>query len=883
MQPAELEGDLGDLLREVRLAAGLTQESLAERAGISARSLERAELGLARPRRDTLQRLLRALELPREQRAALEAAAQVPGPRPGRPGGDHPPIAEDQRRRRRALVGPTINHTAPALPVPVTPLIGREGERESLRQQLLHPEARLLTLTGVGGVGKTRLALDLAIDLQDAFPDGVVWIVLAPLADATLVPSAVAATAGVVPAPGVSASDALIAAWRERALLVVLDNCEHLLDACARLVALLLARCPALRILATSREPLQIAGERQWRVPPLAAPNPEQLPPFDELAQSPAVRLFVERAQAVAPTFRLTEHNAAGVVGVCARLDGLPLALELAAPLTRVLAVEQLRERLDDRFRVLTGGGRTAPARQQTLRAAVDWSYDHLDRAARQLFARLGVFAGGFTLEAAEAVGTDEAAEDVLSVFARLIDASLVVAEVPPEGRGRCHLLETLQAYARERLQAEGDLEAARARHAAFYLRLAERGVDFVPERDLSEPAIIRLVPERHNLRAALDWYREQGQPTVALRLGKVLAGVWYKLGQFAAGLSQLAALVDLARTIPPSGDSARLLEAASGLAHQRGDYPTARALVDEALAIARRLDDPALIAHVLNVLGPIAREQGDLATSRRALEEALARFRDLGDGNEIGAALIRVGEVAHVEGDYAEAQRYYEASIAAWAELGIRVPRASHQLGLLALDRGDLAQARHWMLDCLRRQVDQEERTWLHATLAALACLAAAEGRSQRALYLAGAMEAQCERAGAVLQPTERGRFEVWLDRARRALDLETVRAAWAKGRATPLEQVVAEALGETTAEGAAAMPPRPDEASRAPLTRREREVAELLARGVHRDRDIAAALTIAETTAGLHVRRILAKLGLHSRWEIAAWVSGPGRRTIP
>jgi non-specific serine/threonine protein kinase len=882
MQPPELEGDLGDFLRDARLAAGLTQESLADRAGISARSLQRVELGLARPRRDTLQRLLRALELPREHRAGLEAAARVPGPRPGRPSGDHLPVAEDQRRPRRALAGPALRHTTPALPVPVTGLIGRESERDVLQQQLLRPEARLLTLTGVGGVGKTRLALDLATNLQDAFPDGVAWVELGPLADARLVPSTVAAAAGVVPAPGVSDADALVAAWRDRSPLVVLDNCEHLLDACARLAADLLAHCPALRLLATSREPLQITGERQWRVPPLTVPDPEQLPAFDELARSPAVRLFVERAQAVAPAFQLTEHNAAGVVGVCARLDGLPLALELAAPLTRVLAVEQLRERLDDRFRVLTGGGRTAPARQQTLRAAVDWSYDHLDLAARRLFARLGVFAGGFTLEAAEAVGTDDAMGDVLPVLARLIDASLVVAEVASKGRGRCHLLETLQAYARERLKAEGDLEAARTRHSAFYLRLAERGVQFVPGFNLSESAIARLVPERHNLRAALDWYREQGQPAAALRLGNVLAGVWYKLGLFAAGLVQLAALVDLARAIPPSGDSAKLLQAAGGLAHQRGDYPTARALVDEALAIAQRLDDPLLIAHVLNVLGPIAREQGELATSRRVLEEALARFRDLGDRNQIAAALIRLGEVTHVEGDYAEAQRYYEASIAVWAEVGLRPPRAAHVLGTLALDRGQLPQARHWMLDCLRRQVDQGEATWLHATLAALACVAAAEGRSERALYLAGAMEAQCERAGAVLQPTEQLRFELWLDRARRSLDPETARAAWAEGYAAPLEQVVAEALEESMAEDGSASR-SPDVSSRTVLTRREREVAELLARGVHRDRDLAAVLAIAETTAGLHVRRILAKLGLHSRWEIATWVSGTGERGIP
>jgi non-specific serine/threonine protein kinase len=252
--------------------------------------------------------------------------------------------------------------------------------------------------------------------------------------------------------------------------------------------------------------------------------------------------------------------------------------------------------------------------------------------------------------------------------------------------------------------------------------------------------------------------------------------------------------------------------------------------------------------------------------------------LQDLGDRSEAAHALIRLGEVAHVEGDFAVARRYYEAGVSLRDELGIGYPRASHCLGILALDCGDLVQARHWIVDCLRREVDGGQATWLHATLADLACLAAAEGRPERALYLAGAMEARCERAGATLQPTERPRFELWLGRARRALDAEAASVAWSRGRATPLERVIAEILGETTDE-VAPTPPRPTAGSWSPLTRREQEVAELIAAGTHRDRDIAAALTIAETTAGLHVRRILAKLGLHSRWEIASWVNRTGR----
>jgi predicted ATPase len=358
------------------------------------------------------------------------------------------------------------------LPVQRTRLIGRELDAAAVRQAVLESEGHLVTLTGTGGCGKSRLALNVAADLVDAYPDGVWLVELAPLADPALVPEAVAAAFGVHQQPSRPILDSLVARLKPRHLLLILDNCEHLVEACARLADTVLSACPGLRLLATSREPLRVEGEILWRVPSLVVPEPGHAAPLKELARSPAVRLFVERAQAVQQGFVLTSENAAAVAQICARVDGIPLALELAAARVRVLTVGHIAERLDHSFRLLSGGSRTAHSRHQTLKATLDWSHALLSPPERSVFRRLAVFAGGWDIEAAEAVCADAVIDrtDVLELLTRLVDRSLVVAD-----EGRYRLLEPIRQYAQEHLTALGESQGVRHRHSAHYLDLAEQ------------------------------------------------------------------------------------------------------------------------------------------------------------------------------------------------------------------------------------------------------------------------------------------------------------------------------------------------------------------------------------------------------------------------
>jgi non-specific serine/threonine protein kinase len=598
------------------------------------------------------------------------------------------------------------------LPAALNSFVGREHEAAAV-QRLLRGDgggsgARLVTLTGAGGAGKTRLALRVAAAMLSDYPAGVRLVELAPLADPTVVRQAVAAALGVVETPGRPVVDAVAASVGLQRLLLVLDNCEHLVAACAALAETLLRACPNLQVLATSREALGVLGETVYRVPALAVPAAAPLP-ATRLAENEAVRLFVERAAAGSPGFTLTEQNAAAVAEICRRLDGLPLAIELAAARVRVLSATQIAARLDDRFRLLASGSHLALPHQQTLRASMDWSYDLLADDERQLLRRLAVFAGGWTLEAAETVcdfglpicdfglGERPAGErasggalaqskiqnpksqmDVLDVLTGLVDKSLVTAgEGEPggasgagSGERRYGLLETVRQYAGEKLAAGGDADETRARHAAYFRDLAEAAE---PELNGPEQAawLSRLDREHDNLRAALRWALDGGDAETGLRVGSALAKFWTVRGHQTEGQRWLDAALERAATAVPAvaavsdAHRARACYAAGRMARARRDYAAARRRYEESLARWRAVGDRQGIALALASLGGVAGDQGEMDTARGLYEESLELRRALGDRRGVAQTLHNLGMLAYGRADYATARALQEESLA--------------------------------------------------------------------------------------------------------------------------------------------------------------------------------------------------------------------------
>jgi non-specific serine/threonine protein kinase len=667
----------GVLLRRARLAAGLTQAELAARAGLSARGVSDLERGeRQRPHPNTVEMLAAALHLPPAARGAFERAA------------------------RRA----TTPAVLPQLPSAVTSFVGRAQELQELIALL--PTTRLLTLTGAGGVGKTRLAVEIARAAQADYPDGVWLVDLAAQADPSLAPAAVAAVLGVTEQPGRSLTATLTTYLADAQALLVLDNCERLVAACARLVAELLPVCPGLRVLATSRERLRVAGEVAWRVPSLGLPasGPPAAP--DDLLAADAVRLFVERARAVERRFALTRANAPAVVEICRRLDGIPLAIELAAARAAVLSADQLVARLDDRFRLLSGDDRTAIPRHQTLRAVMDWSHALLAAAEQALLRRLAVFAGGFTLEAAEAVcggppvtGDEQtaaggaASAEVVDLLARLVDKSLVQVD-EPAAAVRYRLLETIRQYELERLQAAGEAAVTRARHAAWSRALAEQ----------AEPALFtgaqvawlaRLEVEHDNLRAALAWCLD-GDPAQGLRLAACLAQFWRLRGHAGEGRRWLDRLLQTAGATAPAAELAPALFGAGMLAYVQGDLAAARAQLERSVALSRAVGPAGTLARGLRELGGLLALVGERAAAWSLLEEGIALCRASGERGSLGTALQVAGWLAAREGDARLARALSGEAVVALRAVGDRLPLAFalKDLARVELSAGNAEQA---------------------------------------------------------------------------------------------------------------------------------------------------------------------------------------------
>ena len=597
----------------------------------------------------------------------------------------------------------SLNAIPNNLPLQLTSFVGREKEQQELKELL--EKTRLLSLTGSGGAGKTRLSLQIAADLIDEFPDGVWFVELAPLTDATLIPQTIASILGLREEAGRPAMSMLSDYLRAKTTLLILDNCEHLIDACAKFADTILRVAPKIKILATSREALGIAGETAYRVPSLEIPNPKLQISIEQLTQYDAVRLFVDRALAVQPDFSVTNVNAPALAQICYRLDGIPLALELAAARVKSLSVEQIAARLDDRFRLLTGGSRTALPRQQTLRAAIDWSFSLLTKEERVLLCRLSVFAGGWTLEAAESVcGTRSVGvceqlphsdTPILDLLAHLVDKSLVIFE-QRDSETRYRLMETIRQYAREKLLDSGEGEQARAAHFDFFLRLAN---DAAPQLARANQLIWlgRLEIEHDNLRAALDWALAQNEGERTLQLAIALNLFWLRRDHLKEGCEQIERVLAQTEALSNAPLRVRVMALSVLFALYQSDYARVRTFARTYLGYARAIGDTYSEGKLLWGLGWLAWHESDYAGAQALLEECLTRFTASRDLLGCADALHFLGHVAVDQSRYDAAQRYFAQSSALYKELDdhIGLLPLIGDLGLIAYLQDDFDHAR--------------------------------------------------------------------------------------------------------------------------------------------------------------------------------------------
>jgi predicted ATPase/class 3 adenylate cyclase len=680
------------------------------------------------------------------------------------------------------------------LPRQVTSFIGRERELAEVRQLL--GKTRLLTLLGMGGLGKTRLSLQAAADAMDDYPDGV-WVVeLSTLADERLVPQAAASVLGVKEEAGRPVVEALVKHVRERRLLIVLDNCERLLLACANLAKELLRAGPDLKVLATSREPLRVTGETNYPLSPLAVPGHEPGGPPEALTQYPAVQLFVDRAVAAQPGFRLSAQNAKTVADICRQLDGLPLAIELAAARTRALSVEKIAERLGDRFRVLTGGDRTAEPRQQTLRACIDWSHDLLSDPERALLRRFAVFAGGLTLEAAEAVGADGkliVEEDVVDLVTRLVEKSLAILEVEQE---RYRLLETVRQYAEDRLDESEEAADVRTRHLIFYATLAEKA-----RPELLGPAqaawLARLDLERENVLAAHAWADHMADGgDLGLTLVHSIKHYWFSRGLLELGYRVTVEALSRANAEERSLSRCRGLFNAGQFCYLMGRYKDVHGYLEQSLAIGRDLGDRGRIEMVLQLLGIVALNQGDLRTARAYLDEALPLAEQVGDKRELCAVINARAHLHRLGGELDTAESLYGKVLAFARELGDResIAIALLNLTIVSILRASGDTARDMLAQVLLIVEETGSQSSAQSLLAVSSGLASLRGEWEHAARFFGMAEKQAAQTGMYPDPVDEASLAPLIARTREVLGTDEFQIAATRGRWLLLAEAMAE-----------------------------------------------------------------------------------------